>query len=99
MKLYYANNSPYSRKVRIAIIEKGLGEQIEMVACNPFDDVPALKAVNPLGKVPALILDHGEALYDSPVICEYLDTLSPDNHMIPETGPRSEEHTSELQSH
>jgi len=86
MKLIFSNTSPYARKVRMVIIEKGLDEQIEMVACNPFDDAAILKATNPLGKVPTLILDEGDALYDSPVICEYLDSLSPSTCLIPASG-------------
>ncbi len=87
MKLIYSNTSPYSRKVRMVVIEKGLDEQVEMVACNPFNDAAMLKDANPLAKVPVLILDEGNALYDSPVICEYLDTLLPNTCLIPKTGP------------
>ena len=86
MKLFYSSTSPYSRKVRMMIHEKGLQQAITSVACNPFDEVPELKAANPLGKVPTLILNDGASLYDSPVICAYLDTLTPDR-LIPESGP------------
>jgi len=85
MKLFYATTSPYSRKVRLVIHEKGLDQAITSVACNPFDKVPELEAANPLGKVPALVLDDGSSLYDSPVICQYLDTLTADR-LIPESG-------------
>ena len=85
MKLYYAKTSPYSRKVRLMIHEKGLQQAIISVACNPFDEAPDLEAANPLGKVPSLILDDGSSLYDSPVICAYLDTLTSDR-LIPESG-------------
>jgi len=85
MKLLYSRTSPYSRKVRMMIHEKGLQQAITSVECNPFDEVPELEATNPLGKVPALILDDGSSLYDSPVICAYLDTLTPDR-LIPESG-------------
>lgn len=81
MKLFYSNTSPYSRKVRLAVIEKGLGSQIEMHLCNPFAEASELKRANPLGKIPTLLLDDGSALFDSPVICEYLDTRS--THSIP----------------
>ena len=85
MKLLYSKTSPYSRKVRMMIHEKGLQQVITNVACNPFDEVPELEATNPLGKVPTLILDDGSSLYDSPVICAYLDTLTP-GRLIPESG-------------
>ena len=86
MKLYYSKTSPYSRKVRLMIYEKGLQQAIISVACNPFDEAPDLETANPLGKVPTMILDDGSSLYDSPVICAYLDTLTSDR-LIPESGP------------
>ena len=85
MRLFYSKTSPYSRKVRLVIHEKGLQNTIISVACNPFDEVPELEAANPLGKVPTLILDDGSSLYDSPVICAYLDSLTP-GRLIPESG-------------
>ena len=88
MKLYYSKTSPYSRKVRLMVHEKGLQQVITSVACNPFEEVRELEAANPLGKVPSLILDDGSSLYDSPVICAYLDTLTSDR-LIPESGPDS----------
>ncbi|MCF6221237.1 MAG: glutathione S-transferase N-terminal domain-containing protein [Robiginitomaculum sp.] len=72
MKLIISPTSPYSRKCRIIIREKGL--DVAEVETVPFDDESLLHDVNPLGKVPALI-DGENALYDSPVICEYLDAL------------------------
>jgi glutathione S-transferase len=51
---------------------------------NPFDDSPSLRAVNPLGKIPALILDNGETLFDSPVICRYLDSLPQHQRLLPQ---------------
>lgn len=85
MKLYYSKTSPYSRKVRMMIHDKGLQQAITSVACNPFDEAPELEAANPLGKVPTLILDDGSPMYDSPVICAYLDTLTSDR-LITESG-------------
>lgn len=85
MKLIYANPSPYARKVRLTILEKGL-TGIEPIAVNPFDLPPALIAANPLSKVPALILVDGNVLYDSPVICEYLDTLAESPRLLPQEG-------------
>lgn len=55
MKLFYANTSPYARKCRIVAAEKGLDDRIDFVLCNPFEAAPALKAVNPLSKVPSLV--------------------------------------------
>lgn len=72
MKLIHSPTSPYSRKVRILILEKGL--DVEEIATVPFDDDDVLHLANPLGKVPALVV--GDAvIYDSPVVCEYLDAL------------------------
>ena len=86
MQLFYSKTSPYSRKVRLVIQEKGLADKVKAFPCNPFDEVPALKAANPLGKVPTLITDNDFAIYDSPVICAYLDSLTPENRLIPESG-------------
>ena len=74
MRLYYSPNSPYARKARIIIHELGLSARVECTAIQLPADA-AFRAVNPLGKIPALVLDDGSAIYDSPVICEYLDTL------------------------
>ena len=74
MKLYYSLNSPYARKARIIIHELGLKPRVEDVLVTLPADAK-FRAINPLGKIPALILDDGSAIYDSPVICEYLDEL------------------------
>lgn len=87
MKLYFAKTSPYSRKARVTVLEKGLEGRVETIFANPFEDNPSLKAANPLGKVPALITDDGQALCDSPVICGYLDSLLPQPALIG-TGSR-----------
>jgi len=72
VKLLISKNSPYARKIRILVREKGLA--VEMVETMPFDDEDVLHKANPLGKVPALLVGEA-AIYDSPVICEYLDSL------------------------
>lgn len=77
MKLFYSPPSPFARKARAVIIEKNLQGRVELVQVNPMEDPAALLAANPLGKIPALALDDGTSLYDSPVICEYLDALVP----------------------
>ncbi|MEN8131463.1 MAG: glutathione S-transferase N-terminal domain-containing protein [Pseudomonadota bacterium] len=84
MKLYYSNTSPYSRKVRLVIFEKCLDAQVEEVVVNPFEDNPELNAANPLGKIPVLLFDDDETLFDSPVICRYLDGLSNQHPLIPQ---------------
>ncbi len=83
MKLIGSYTSPYVRKVRIVLAEKKLDYQFAL------EDVwgsEAILAANPLGKVPCLVLDGGEAIFDSRVIVEYVDTLSPVGKLIPATG-------------
>jgi glutathione S-transferase len=77
MKLFHSPTSPYVRKVMVTAIEKGLDGQIEKLptAASPIKREGDLPRKNPLGKVPCLITDDGRALFDSPVICAYLDTL------------------------
>lgn len=86
MKLYYTPTSPFARKVRILAIEVGLDRRIELIKASPWSDDHPLQRRNPLGKVPALVTDEGEVLYDSPVICEYLDSLTPGPKLFPEEG-------------
>jgi glutathione S-transferase len=76
MELFYADLSPYARKVRVVIEEKGLSDRVTLTPINPYEIPEALSSANPLCKVPTLVLDDGRALYDSPVICEYLDALA-----------------------
>lgn len=76
--------SPYVRKVRIVLAEKKLDYRFQ--EDNPWAADTQLPQTNPLGKVPALVLDGKEALYDSRVIVEYLDTLSPVGRLIPAGG-------------
>ena len=73
MKIAYSAASPYVRKVMACAIARGLNDKIERMKIGTTD--PALLAYNPLSKVPTLITDDGMSLYDSPVICEYLDSL------------------------
>ena len=86
MKLYYGATSSFSQKVRAAAIECGVADRIELILIKTMNHDPALARHNPLVKVPALITDDGFALFDSPVICEYLDSLQPDHRLIPPSG-------------
>lgn len=72
MKVFYSPTSPYARKVRVTALESGLYAQITWQSVDPWSDA-SLRLSNPLGKIPALMLDDGSSLYDSRVICEYLD--------------------------
>jgi glutathione S-transferase len=83
MKLIASLTSPYVRKVRVVMAEKKLDCELVLEDVWGNDDI--LKS-NPLGKVPCLVLDGGEAVFDSRVIVEYLDTLSPVGKLIPPTG-------------
>ena len=82
MKLLYTANSPYARKVRIVAIEKRI--ELELQEVELADPKCIVKQYNPLGKVPVLILDNQECLYDSKVIVEYLDLHTPVAHLIPQ---------------
>ncbi|SDD06693.1 glutathione S-transferase N-terminal domain-containing protein [Aquimonas voraii] len=86
MQLIYSATSPYARKVRMLVIEKGLTDRVEVVIANPLLDPPELLAANPLAKVPALIVEPGFTLFDSPLLCAYLDSLC-GPRLIPEAGP------------
>ena len=81
MKLLYTLNSPYARKVRIVALEKHIDLNLEEVVLADPDCI--VKNYNPLGKVPVLILNDGDSLYDSRVIVEYLDNHAPGTHLIP----------------
>jgi len=87
VKLYHSPASPYVRKVRICAIARGIDGQIELVPCNPNTSPAGLLADNPLSKVPTLVTDDGLALFDSPVICEYLDSRGDALPMFPGHGP------------
>lgn len=84
MKLIGSPSSPYVRKVRVVLSEKKLDYQF--VSDDPWSAAPQVAAHNPIGKVPCLVMEGGEALYDSRVIVEYLDTLSPVGKLIPAHG-------------
>ena len=84
MKLYYAQKSPYVRKALVVANEAGIEDQLEKVDCSTTTPVnPDASNANPLKKIPALELDDGTILFDSPVICEYLDIELGDGSLFP----------------
>lgn len=91
MKLFYQTHSPYARKVLVMANEASLADRLEVIH---HETSPTLRneevfSVNPLGKVPVLVLDDGMALFDSQVICDFLDGLHPGPRLIPtETSAR-----------
>ena len=89
MKLTFSPASPFARKVRIAAIETGLIDKIEFVptAVVPGTSNEEYARINPVKKLPALILDSGDVIVDSYVIVEYLDELAGGGKLIPTSGP------------
>jgi len=87
MKIFFAPASPFVRKCLVAAAELGLRERIELVsaAAHPVNRDKNVVAHNPLGKIPTLLADDGSVLYDSRVICEYLNALG-DGHLLPREG-------------
>jgi glutathione S-transferase len=86
MKLHYNPASPFVRKVMACAIARSVESRIRIIHTNPHDSPPELLRDNPLSKVPCLITDDGTAIYDSPVICEYLDTIGEANSLFPTSG-------------
>ena len=88
MKLLSSQASPYGRKVKIVAAMKGVADRI---ATQPIDTFPlvneALRKENPLAKIPVLVLADGTQIFDSNVICEYLDILAPEPRLVPPAGP------------
>ena len=88
LTLRHSPTSPYVRKVVVAADERGLAGRLRFQATNPWDPADDLPGDNPLGKVPALKLDDGTVLFDSPVIVRYLDTLHAGEPLFPQDGAR-----------
>jgi glutathione S-transferase len=88
MKLYISPASPFARKVRLVAHEAGLASRVEEIptAVSPLKPNADLAKANPLMKLPTLVTDEGFALFDSPVICEYLDSLNAGRKLFPEAG-------------
>ena len=88
MKLLYLSSSPFARKALVLAHEVGLADRLEVIPAetSPVNSSSVVNLSNPLGKVPVLIRDDGPALYDSAVICEYLDSLHHGPKLFPEGG-------------
>lgn len=84
MKLIGSLTSPYVRKIRIVLAEKKI--DYDLVLDSPWAEDTQVASLNPLGKVPVLVLDDESTLFDSRVIAEYLDTVAPNNRLIPASG-------------
>jgi glutathione S-transferase len=87
MKLHFSPASPYVRKVMACAIIRGIDGKIEHIRTNPHLSPAELLADNPLSRIPALVTDSGDTLYDSPVICEYLDSIGAAPKLFPAPGP------------
>ncbi len=87
MKLIYSPTSPFARKVLIVAIERGLDEAIERVVADPWAGDSEVPEYGPLGKVPVLETPDAGRLFDSPVICEYLDAQHVGEPVFPASGP------------
>jgi len=88
VKLFFSPASPFVRKVMVCAIERGIDGQIEKLgsAAHPIKQDAAIKAHNPTGKVPTLVADDGMAIYDSRVICEFLDSVGSAPALFPAAG-------------
>jgi glutathione S-transferase len=82
MKLIGTLSSPYVRKARVVLAEKKI--EFELVIDSPNSPDSKVPHYNPLARVPVLVLDDGTAIFDSPVIVEYLDSLAPNNKLFPQ---------------
>ena len=86
MELRYSSTSPFVRKVMVTAHEAGIVDQIEPIATNVWAKDTDIGTDNPVGKVPTIVTDGGEILYDSSVICEYLDSLHDGKKLFPASG-------------
>jgi glutathione S-transferase len=88
MELRYGALSPYVRKVLVVAHELGVVNRIRLIPTSPREHPEHIVQLNPLGKIPTLITDSGAVLFDSPVICEFLDAEYGDNRLLPARGLR-----------
>lgn len=86
MDLVVSATSPYARKARIVRLEKNLQDRVRVIEASPLADGSQSIIQNPLGKVPSLILPDGRVLFDSPVICAYLDALDGQPTLTEQSG-------------
>lgn len=87
MRIIGTATSPYTRKVRVVALEKGIAH--EFVVASPMIDSASVQTANPLGKIPVLVRDDGSRLVDSPLIAEYLDSLAESPRFLPaDPAPR-----------
>jgi glutathione S-transferase len=86
--LRYSPASPYARKIRIAADILGLADRLEIAGVDLADPADSIRAQNPLGKIPVLVLEDGSSLYDSRVIAEYLDDLAGGGKLFPAESAR-----------
>ncbi len=87
MRLRWSPTSPFVRKVVVLLKEKGIEDLVEKEKSNPLSRDDRAATPSPLGKIPCLITDDGESIFDSPVILEYLDTECDGPSMLPASGP------------
>lgn len=90
MKLRSSPPSPFGRKIKLAMAILELQDKIEIENADTTDPSDSLRSQNPLGKIPVLVLQNGDVLYDSAVILEYLDTLAGENQLFPKGNRRFE---------
>jgi glutathione S-transferase len=88
MELKFSGLSPYVRKVMVVAHEVGVADRLQLTPVKTREEPEKITPVNPLGKIPALITDSGQAIYDSPVICEYLDAEFGQRKLLPANGER-----------
>lgn len=88
MELLYTPRSPYVRKVRVALIELGLKDRVKLNQMDLERPAPELSENNPLGKVPTLVIEDGNAIFESSLICEYLDSLGQKPKLFPSGSAR-----------
>jgi glutathione S-transferase len=88
LELKYGAVSPYVRKVMVVAHEAGVAERIVLAPVNTQEEPERIVPLNPLGKIPVLVLDDGSVIYDSPVICEYLDAEFGEHRLLPPSGAR-----------
>jgi glutathione S-transferase len=88
MELKFSPLSPYVRKVTIVAHELGIAGRIRLAKVNTREEPERIAPFNPLGKIPTLVTDTGAILYDSPVICEYLDAEFGGHRLLPASGAR-----------